>query len=144
MHRMYRLVALVVALAILPGCGVVDIILESILDELRNVNPETNSAKLIPFDSEQGMVDYFSDQVDSRNDSLFGSRGELLAVDEVSSEGVPGGSADASPPPAASLGGDDGATSTDTDFSQTTIQVEGVDEPDVVKTDGTHLFIIDN
>ena len=28
------------------------------------------------------------------------------------------------------------------DYSQTNVQVEGVDEPDVVKTDGTYLYII--
>lgn len=30
------------------------------------------------------------------------------------------------------------------DFSQTNIQVEGVDEPDIVKTDGTYLYIVAN
>ncbi len=30
------------------------------------------------------------------------------------------------------------------DYSQTNVQVEGVDEPDVVKTDGTYLYIISN
>ena len=30
------------------------------------------------------------------------------------------------------------------DFSETNIQVEGVDEPDFVKTDGTYLYIVQN
>jgi uncharacterized secreted protein with C-terminal beta-propeller domain len=30
------------------------------------------------------------------------------------------------------------------DFSQTNIQVEGVDEPDIVKTDGSYLYIVTN
>ena len=148
---MYRIVALVVALAVLPGCGAVDILLESLLAEFLNAPTETNSAKLIAFESEQELVDYFSGQVDSRNDSFFAVRGELFAVDQVLAEGERFDSSDGSDapaPPSASLGGDDSAgiteTATDSDFSQTTIQVEGVDEPDVVKSDGTHLYIIDN
>ncbi|MCK5458346.1 MAG: beta-propeller domain-containing protein, partial [Thermoplasmatales archaeon] len=34
------------------------------------------------------------------------------------------------------------AGGTSVDFSQTNIQVEGVDEPDIVKTDGTYLYIV--
>ncbi|HEC81288.1 MAG TPA: hypothetical protein ENI42_02520, partial [Thermoplasmatales archaeon] len=30
------------------------------------------------------------------------------------------------------------------DFSKTNIQVEGVDEPDIVKTDGTYIYMIAN
>ena len=30
------------------------------------------------------------------------------------------------------------------DYSQTNVQVEGVDEPDVIKTDGTYLYIVSN
>jgi len=33
---------------------------------------------------------------------------------------------------------------TTVDYSETNIQVEGVDEPDVVKTDGTYLYIVSN
>jgi len=36
----------------------------------------------------------------------------------------------------------DGGTSVD--YSQTNVQVEGVDEPDIVKTDGTYLYIVSN
>ena len=34
------------------------------------------------------------------------------------------------------------ATDSGRDYSETNIQVEGVDEPDVVKTDGTYLYIL--
>jgi uncharacterized secreted protein with C-terminal beta-propeller domain len=34
------------------------------------------------------------------------------------------------------------AGGTDVDFSETNIQVTGVDEPDIVKTDGTYLYIV--
>ncbi|MEM0466575.1 MAG: beta-propeller domain-containing protein [Candidatus Thermoplasmatota archaeon] len=30
------------------------------------------------------------------------------------------------------------------DFSETNIQIEGVDEPDIVKTDGTYLYVVSN
>ncbi len=33
---------------------------------------------------------------------------------------------------------------TDVDYSKTNVQVEGVDEPDIVKTDGTYLYIVSN
>jgi len=33
---------------------------------------------------------------------------------------------------------------TSVDYSQTNVQVEGVDEPDIVKTDGTYLYIVSN
>ncbi len=33
---------------------------------------------------------------------------------------------------------------TNVDYSKTNVQVEGVDEPDVVKTDGTYLYVVSN
>ena len=39
---------------------------------------------------------------------------------------------------------DSTAGGTSVDFSQTNIQVEGVDEPDTVKTDGTYLYVVAN
>jgi len=39
---------------------------------------------------------------------------------------------------------DDGIGADSNDYSQTNIQELGVDEPDIVKTDGTYLFIISN
>ena len=36
------------------------------------------------------------------------------------------------------------STMNPTDFSETNIQVEGVDEPDIIKTDGTYLYLIAN
>ncbi len=33
---------------------------------------------------------------------------------------------------------------TPVDFSKTNIQIEGVDEPDIVKTDGTYLYVVSN
>ncbi len=35
-------------------------------------------------------------------------------------------------------------SSSDVDFSETNIQVEGVDEPDIVKTDGTYIYLLSN
>jgi len=31
-----------------------------------------------------------------------------------------------------------------TDYSETNIQVEGVDEPDIVKTDGSYIYVLAN
>ena len=39
---------------------------------------------------------------------------------------------------------DSGKSDSTIDYSNTNIQVEGVDEPDIVKTDGQYLYILDN
>lgn len=111
------------------------------------VNPdrtETGSAKLIPFTSEQEFLDYFTDQVGRGGDGfrdfgLVGAPGEaVLDLDTAAPED--GGMSDAAPPPIASDGQDD--ASDGTLFSETTTQEVGVAEADVVKTDGTYLYII--
>jgi len=50
------------------------------------------------------------------------------------------------PSPATAQGesGTTGGTGADGDFSKTNIQVEGVDEADVVKTDGNYLYLVSN
>lgn len=137
---MYRLLVLVVALAALPGCGAVT----DLFDFLSGGSPETGSAKLLPFTTEKEFVDYFSGQIDAQGNLAADERGTLSGQDGVFTEGSSPGSLDpaALAPPTANLGDADTAAPTDTDFSQTTIQEQGVDEPDVVKTDGTYMYII--
>ncbi len=124
-----------------PGCNV-------ILGLIGRDVGETGSPELKPFASEAELLDYFKSQIQQRNDSFaVFDRG---AVDNdgaqaPTAEGGNGGSADSAdagalPSPApgdASLtsGGDDG-------FSGTTTQERGVDEADVVKTDGDRLYVI--
>jgi hypothetical protein len=55
------------------------------------------------------------------------------AVDDGSGQGSPGSAGPDAAPPPSSPGGDS---------SQTNVQEAGVDEPDFVKSDGTHLFVV--
>ncbi|MFQ5495142.1 MAG: beta-propeller domain-containing protein [Phycisphaerae bacterium] len=139
---MRRHLILTAATALISGCGLGDAILSQLFGP--GATPETGSAKLIPFASEQELTDYFSGQLRSRNTRVAE---DVFSLDAP----VDGLAAESSGPPGAAPTAGDGAGSADAtsqltggvDFSQTTIQVEGVDEPDVVKTDGQRLYIID-
>src|SRR5438067_5675350 len=75
----------------------------------------------------------------------FGSCGELLAYAKAHSAqiaakgglGLPSGVVAAAPAAAAV-----GARSAADDFSTTNVQEAGVDEPDIVKSDGSHIFAV--
>ena len=133
---MRRSLALALVLLSASGCGVLSDILRG---------RETGSAELKRFTSEKELEDYFLDQITTRNmrvDDLGFSRGALGEVTaDATGDGSGGASSDSAPPPGSIETVD--ASSSDQDFSQTTIQEEGVDEPDLVKTDGTYLYIMD-
>ncbi len=109
-------------------------------------NAETGSAQLKRFTSEQDLAKYLTDQVAKRNqrvqlETFF--RGEV-AFDAVSADGQGGAGGDVSLAPSAP-GGETVAVNSasgDESFSGTTIQEVGVDESDVVKTDGTNFYLI--
>ena len=134
---MRRLLALASVLLPASGCGVISDILRG---------QETGSAELKPFTSEKELEDYFRDQITTRNvrvDDLEFSRGALdEAAADAAGDGSAGAPTDSSPPLPGSIEAVD-ASSSDQNFSQTTIQEEGVDEADLVKTDGTYLYIMD-
>lgn len=113
---------------------------------------ETGSARLLRFASEQELLDYFLGEIGSRNDQMFRAETEtgnvffdedvqFLATDDSAAGGA--GDVNAAPPPpgagetpvATQDGGERG-------FSETTTQEIGVDEADVVKTDGDYLYVI--
>lgn len=96
-------------------------------------------AALKPFGSEQELADYFASQVNIQNDLIsIPSRTEVEGGDADSAGGDGGGNAGAAPEaPTADASDDSGGS-----FSGTTVQEEGVDEADVVKTDGTYLYIV--
>ncbi len=117
-------------LALAPGCG-------AVLD-LLGLSGETGSAELKRFTSEVELRDFFADQVSRRN-GQFADFDRVAVFDEGANQALDtAGSDPASSAPTAGEG--DGTSSGD--FSQTTLQEAGVDEADVVKTDGTHLYII--
>jgi len=112
------------------------------------VEPEQGVAELEQFASAEALEEYFKDQVRAQNDRFETFRGEGDATAEdgdfnggqgSGGEGEGEGEApiDAAPPAA-----DEAAGTDDEDFSGTTIQEEGVDEADVVKTDGTYLYVM--
>ncbi|MFO0839268.1 MAG: beta-propeller domain-containing protein [Phycisphaerae bacterium] len=88
----------------------------------------TAKPRLRPFESESEFVNYFKDQATAR------TRGAIFpAVFELSNVA-----------PTAAAGSADTATSGDTSsgsFSGTNLQEAGVDESDVMKSDGTNLYI---
>ncbi len=138
---MYKRLSLVAVLICVPGCGLLN-------DLFGGLGKETGSSELKRFESEAELQSYFADQISKRN-SGFGSIGSR-SDDFVSV--LEGGAADATggaPPPSAAPGdGGSNEITADTDapsgFSETTTQEEGVDEADVVKTDGSYIYVIDS
>jgi len=123
----------VLGFSIVGGCGIIDWLFPGA--------PETGSSKLIPFSSEKELADYLSGEIQRRNASVS-------AFDRAADDGD--AVFDGGAPPTAAPGNGSGAeggdqSSTDTNgHSGTTIQEVGVDEADVVKTDGDFVYVIDN
>ncbi len=140
---MYRSLLLVLSVVLIPGCGSVCDLLGLSGEWGCAADAETGSPELKAFESEEELEEYFSDQIGVRNDqftdiALLGARDEAPGDFDTADGGAP-------PDPQASDGTDSGDTGESADdFSQTTIQEEGVDEADVVKTDGTYLYVIAN
>jgi len=140
---MFRPWPFVAALAFVPGCFLFD---TAPPDDPGTVTP--SAAGLKAFESEQEFQAYFSGQIVERNDQLAVFRGEEGSDDAAvdgSQGGATGNESDPSLPPqpgAPDAGAVADEDTADNSFSGTTIQEEGVDEADVVKTDGTYLYII--
>jgi hypothetical protein len=140
--KKYAVVALAVC-AVVPGCSVIQAL-------LGQGGGETGKSELKRFASESELLDYFKSQIAARNDSMTsfdrGGMSDGMGVGEQAptSEGSAGGadsaandgSATATPAP-----GESDLTSGG-GFSGTTTQEQGVDEADVVKTDGNNLYVI--
>jgi uncharacterized secreted protein with C-terminal beta-propeller domain len=90
------------------------------------------------FSSENELVAYFRGEIGARNSGILSDSRLTLGDGSLpEADGVAGGTGTAAPPQA-------GADDTGSSFSQTTIQEAGVDESDVVKTDGEFLYLIDD
>ncbi len=104
--------------------------------------PVTGSAALKQFESESEFTTYFGRQVMAQNDRILTiDAGAAQSEDAVSGGPDRGDAAPAAPSFDGSAVG--AAEDGDANHSGTTIQEEGVDEADVVKTDGEHLYVID-
>ena len=124
---MLRYAKLALILAFVPGCN--------LLFGPPPPPAETGSPELKRFESEAELTDYFAAQIRARNASYANfDRSDLeeAPLSGVDSNALADGAA---PAPGDAAGGGDG-------FSGTTTQEVGVDEADVVKTDGTHLYVI--
>lgn len=130
----------------LTGCGT------GALDFGQDDPKETGQTGLRRFESDTELVGYFQRET-SRESAVFG---DLILGDSAADGGgaAAPGAAEGSPGrPSADDGGGGGSVGQgvpqegeDADglnYSDTTIQEDGVDEADVVKTDGQYLYIID-
>ena len=133
---------------LLAGCGVLFDWPEP--DDNSNSSGETGKVELNKFKSADEFQQYFTSQVAS--DHRYDSRGGGLAVDDAqfdadSANGgdaggaAPGDEAAAPPTPTAEDG--DGTANSE-DFSTTTTQEEGVQESDIIKNDGTYIYVMSN
>ncbi|MEE9294930.1 MAG: beta-propeller domain-containing protein [Phycisphaerae bacterium] len=143
---MRRCLLVLIPLSLIYGCESLPGLLSFLNDLTFNHHDnETGAARIRAFESEDEFAEYFASRFNERNDRFRGFGGfdllfEPLALDDVSFESIADGGAGAAPPPTGA--GDQVAPNTAGDFSQTTIQEQGVDEADVVKTDGTNIYII--
>lgn len=125
----------VVGLALLAGCGT-------------NISQkESGVSGLRRFQSDSELVSYFRTEA-SRSASSVG-RGDLVdgapssGGEAPSADGVMGGNGLSGSAPGSGGSAEIDGIVGGPDFSDTTTQEEGVDEADVVKTDGSYLYIID-
>lgn len=142
--KKYAVVALAVC-AVVPGCSVIQAL-------LGQGGGETGKSELKRFASESELLDYFKSQITARNDSMMSfdrsGMGGGMGVGEQAppSEGGAGGAdsavSDGSGGPMLSPAPGDSNLTSDGGFSGTTTQEVGVDEADVVKTDGNNLYVI--
>jgi hypothetical protein len=138
-------VVALLSFAVVPGCSVIQAL-------LGQGGGETGKSELKRFASESELLDYFKSQITARNDSMtsfdrggMGGGDGTQAVEPPSATGAGGADSSASdgssPPMLAPAPGESEVTSSG-GFSGTTTQEVGVDEADVVKTDGNNLYVI--
>jgi len=132
----------IVLIPLASGCGLYQFIFGP------KATPETGSSKLIPFASEAELASYLSGEIQQRNSSLLGANdaGMNTSGDNTVGGAIPPTANDSNGSGTGDAGGQpaDQPTETSTDFSGTTIQEQGVDESDVVKTDGNYIYMVDD
>ncbi len=145
MYR-HKLFALLIGVALVHGCNVNE---PSDNNDGRDNPSDVNVPGLKAFQSESDLHNYMMGQVETRGGTVRaleqdnGNVGENESADAAPSAGG-AGFGDAGGPTAAPSAPSDGdlqAVGGD-DHSGTTIQEAGVDEADVVKTDGEYLYIL--
>jgi len=136
----WSMTGLLAAGLVLGACG------DNVPDPDDNENPTVQSGHtLVPVESCASLDDYVADYA---TDMLVDSYVYGSYYGGVATRGGVG----AEPPMAANdatttqEGGDSDANTSSgpSDYTTTNVQELGVDEPDLVKTNGTHLFVVDN
>lgn len=121
------IVGMLILLVALAACNEVP----AKLDDIFNIDvPSGTSAKLEKFDSCEKLIDAFEEAQQSGSDGMFYGFGRDMMMKGAIAESA----LDAAAPTAGS-----GAQR---DYSETNIQVEGVDEADIIKTDGDYIYAV--
>ncbi|MBI3956718.1 MAG: beta-propeller domain-containing protein [Candidatus Kerfeldbacteria bacterium] len=116
MAASHRLIRLYASLVLIAGIVAVGLVVVAFFLRTPATKPPPERAELKTFASCSALNDYLKDASENRPISLFGER--------------------------ATVGVDTAAPSKSADYSTTNIQVAGVDEPDLVKTDGETIVIV--
>ncbi|MFC6731325.1 MULTISPECIES: beta-propeller domain-containing protein [unclassified Haladaptatus] len=134
----FRIVTL--TLVVLTTTGVLVGAMLPALDDRPGTDPNSTPepTALERFDSAEAFQQYLEAGRAKSSYGGFGFGGADGGVDVAVQEGAsPDGA-----PTRTSEGGNDGGQSGEPDrVSGTNVQIQGIDEPDLVKTDGTHLFV---
>ncbi|MDF2686853.1 MAG: hypothetical protein K0S55_2036 [Clostridia bacterium] len=155
MKKLFKLSALLTCIAVVIGClsyvssiaingTTIDILKEYSVDDLKDAKDLPrfrNKAQLMEF---VNSYFYNSENILTK----FGMGMNYTTDNAVAAEVAPAAPAEAPETPAATppdAGGayeDKASSSNDSDVSSTNVQVEGVDEGDIIKTDGKYIYII--
>ena len=110
------------------------------------INKQLAKIKLVPPETANSFLDHYKASLikDSSLQPGYGyiydvdADDEMIAVPVAASEADTGGAAVSN----SESSNDSSQAKFDGDYSTTTLQVDGVDEADVAKTDGNYLFIV--
>jgi uncharacterized secreted protein with C-terminal beta-propeller domain len=100
-------------------------------NENETLNLQEHTSELKKFDSQEELKEYISKVSMQTQKTNYYSRNENMQMDMVASE-----SKGASSPQ------DDSSPQSATQYSQTNVQVKGVDEADIIKNDGKYIYTI--
>ena len=135
---MWRCGILAIVVLLVPGCFIFPWLIPD-----GSGGDATGSPELKQFESEQELGEYLTGQIKARNsqvDDLSRAQGDSDdAVEALDAPNADTGAVDGAGGEAAPTAD---AESSDESYSQTTTQEVGVDEADVVKTDGSYIYTI--
>ncbi len=99
---------------------------------------KTEAGELKNFSSYEQLTKLIHDKISDKNNS-YGMWRNILGGEEAAQEKADMAANDSGAPSE-----NNGTSGPNTDYSKTNLQVEGVDEADIIKTDGDYLYIVAN